>query len=132
MIAPADTHLGPLSVRLEVLVLYGDFQCEDREVWTANQFNAVVVKAREGKRPLLLGSLNVPMNNHGVVVIDDLFFTDNLSWIRCHKFRIGMRIMPVGRLGSRVKEAVSESFTIKDHRGECKFDSNLYRLILSS
>lgn len=119
MIPPADTHLGPSSVvRLEVLVLDGDFQCEDRDVWTADQFNAVVLKAREGKRPLLVGSLNVPMNNHGVAVIDDVFFTDNSSWIRCRKFRIGVRIMPADHLGSRVKEAVSESFTVRDHRGE--------------
>ncbi|PWZ04030.1 Protein SAR DEFICIENT 1, partial [Zea mays] len=79
---------------------------------------SMVLKAREGKRPLLVGSLNVPMNNHGVAVIDDVFFTDNSSWIRCRKFRIGVRIMPADHLGSRVKEAVSESFTVRDHRGE--------------
>jgi hypothetical protein len=126
MIAPPDTHLGSSSVKLEVLVLDGDFQCDDRDVWTADQFNAAIVKAREGKRPLLVGTLSVPMNNHGVAVVDDVSFTDNSSWIRCRKFRIGVRIMPGGHLGARVKEAVSGSFTVKDHRGECKFDSNLY------
>jgi hypothetical protein len=65
-------------------------------------------------------------------VVDDVSFTDNSSWIRCRKFRIGVRIMPGGHLGSRVKEAVSDSFTVKDHRGECKFDSNLYMFVLCS
>lgn len=127
MIAPLDTHLGSSPIRLDVLVLDGDFQCEDRDGWTANQFSAAIVKAREGKRPLLVGSsLNVPMNNNGVAMIDDVSFTDNSSWIRCRKFRIGVRIMLGGHLESRVKEAVSVSFTVKDHRGKCKFDSNSY------
>ncbi|RCV30801.1 hypothetical protein SETIT_6G125000v2 [Setaria italica] len=117
MIAPTDTHLGP-SVRLEVLVLDGDFCCDDRDAWTADQFNASIVKAREGKRPLIVGSLIVPMNNHGVSVIDDVSFTDNSSWIRCRRFRIGVRIMPGSHFGARIQEAVSESFTVKDHRGE--------------
>jgi hypothetical protein len=41
-----------------------------------------------------------------------------------------VRIMPADHLGSRVKEAVSESFTVRDHRGECKFHYNLYRSYL--
>nr|CAB3502492.1 unnamed protein product [Digitaria exilis] len=118
VIAPPDTHLGS-SVRLEVLVLDGDFRHGDRDAWTADQFNAAIVKAREGKRPLLVGSLVVQMNNHGVAVIDDVSFTDNSSWIRCRKFRIGVRIMPAGsHFGERIQEAVSESFVVKDHRGE--------------
>lgn len=121
VIAPPDTHLGSSVVRLEVLVLDGDFRHEDRDAWTADQFNAAIVKAREGKRPLLVGSLIVPMNNHGVAVIDNVSFTDNSSWIRCRKFRIGVRIMPGSHFGERIQEAVSESFIVKDHRGECKF-----------
>ncbi|CAL5011938.1 unnamed protein product [Urochloa decumbens] len=117
MIAPPDTHLGS-SVRLEVLVLDGDFRCEDRDAWTDDQFNAAIVKAREGKRPLIVGLLNVPMNNHGVAVIDDVSFTDNSSWIRCRRFRIGVRVIPVNHFGPRTLEAVSDSFTVKDHRGE--------------
>ncbi|WVZ93343.1 hypothetical protein U9M48_039330 [Paspalum notatum var. saurae] len=119
MITPTNTHLGS-SVRLEVMVLDGDFRCEDRDGWTHDQFNAAIVRAREGKRPLLVGSLSVPMNNQGVAVIDDVSFTDNSSWIRCRKFRIGVRVMPGPgtNFRERVQEAVSENFTVKDHRGE--------------
>ncbi|GJN03315.1 hypothetical protein PR202_ga20745 [Eleusine coracana subsp. coracana] len=117
VITPASTHLGS-SLRLEVLVLDGDFRCEDGEGWTVDQFNAAIIRSREGKRPLLVGTLNVAMNNHGVAVIDDASFTDNSSWIRSRKFRIGVRAMPTSYFGVRIKEAVSESFTVKDHRGE--------------
>ncbi|TVU06459.1 hypothetical protein EJB05_49676 [Eragrostis curvula] len=117
MISPASTHLGA-SIRLEVLVLDGDFKCEDRVGWTVDQFNAATVRAREGKRPLLVGTLNVAMNNHGVGVIDDVSFTDNSSWIRGRKFRIGVRVVPTSYFGVRIQEAVSESFMVKDHRGE--------------
>lgn len=119
VITPASTHVGS-SPRLEVLVLDGDFRCEDGDRWTIDQFNAAIVRAREGKRPLLVGTLNVTMNNHGVAVIDDVSFTDNSSWIRSRTFRIGVRIMPANCFGVRIQEAVSESFTVKDHRGECK------------
>ncbi|KAL6660851.1 hypothetical protein ACP70R_000235 [Stipagrostis hirtigluma subsp. patula] len=112
-----NNHLG-CSVRLEVLVLDGDFQCDDGNGWTADQFSAAIVKAREGKRPLLVGTLNVQMSNHGMAVIDDVSFTDNSSWIRSRKFRIGVRVMQGSCCGPRIQEAVSESFTVKDHRGE--------------
>jgi hypothetical protein len=32
-----------------------------------------------------------------------------------------VRIIPGSHFGPRIQEAVSESFTVKDHRGECKF-----------
>uniref|UniRef100_A0A0D9X757 Uncharacterized protein n=1 Tax=Leersia perrieri TaxID=77586 RepID=A0A0D9X757_9ORYZ len=120
MVTPASTQLGSSVVRLEVLVLDGDFQCEDGARWTDDQFNTAIIKAREGRRPLLVGAtLNVTMSNHGVAVIDDVSFTDNSSWIRSRRFRIGVRvIMPTDSYGPRIQEAVSESFTVKDHRGE--------------
>ncbi|KAL6842501.1 hypothetical protein ACP4OV_027736 [Aristida adscensionis] len=116
-ITPPNTLLGS-SVRLEVLVLDGDFRCEEGDSWTADQFSAAIVKAREGKRPLLVGTLNMQLSNYGVATIDDVSFTDNSSWIRSRKFRIGVRVMLTSYCGPRIQEAVSESFTVKDHRGE--------------
>lgn len=118
-ITPTETNQGSSTMKLEVLVLDGDFSCEDDMGWTDDQFNAAIVKAREGRRPLLVGStLNVAMNNQGVAVINDVAFTDNSSWIRSRKFRIGVRVMGASYYGPRIQEAVSESFTVKDHRGE--------------
>ncbi|KAG8060975.1 hypothetical protein GUJ93_ZPchr0002g23270 [Zizania palustris] len=102
---------------LEVLVLDGDFKHGDSsEGWTSDESSAAIVKERQGRRPLLVGTLNVTMADHGVAVIDDVSFTDNSSWIRSRKFRIGVRAVP--GVGPKIKEAVSEIFMVKDHRGE--------------
>ncbi|KAF2919364.1 hypothetical protein DAI22_08g129400 [Oryza sativa Japonica Group] len=120
IVTPSNTHLGYSAIKLEVLVLDGDFRYdEDGARWTDDQFSTAIVKAREGRRPLLVGTVSVTMSNHGVAVIDDVSFTDNSSWIRSRKFRIGVRVvMLTDSCGLRIQEAVSESFTVKDHRGE--------------
>ncbi|KAK1376754.1 hypothetical protein POM88_032947 [Heracleum sosnowskyi] len=46
------------------------------------------------------------------------YFTDNSSWIRSRKFRLGARMQ--GMPDVRVKEAKSEPFVVKDHRGDCQ------------
>jgi hypothetical protein len=131
--AQTNPNLGFPTVKLEVLVLDGDFRCEDGVGWTADQFNSAIVKAREGRRPLLVGTtLNVSMGNHGVAIIDDLSFTDNSSWIRSRKFRIGVRVMAASYYGPRIQEAVSESFTVKDHRGECKLGPLTFSYVLAN
>ncbi|CAI9298165.1 unnamed protein product [Lactuca saligna] len=61
----------------------GDFNNEDDEGWTQEEFDSHVVKEREGKRPLLTGDLQVVLKE-----------------------------------GIRVREAKTEAFTVKDHRGE--------------
>ncbi|KAF2323997.1 hypothetical protein GH714_006065 [Hevea brasiliensis] len=46
---------GPLSsMKIEILVLDGDFGLDDREDWSENEFNANVIREREGRRPLVL------------------------------------------------------------------------------
>ncbi|MCO5571712.1 hypothetical protein L7F22_025459 [Adiantum nelumboides] len=107
---------GPLSsAKLEVVVLDGDFANEDDE-WTAEDFEKYVVKERDGKRPLLTGDLNVTLKE-GVGTLGELTFTDNSSWIRSRKFRLGVRVAP-GLCEARIKECKTEAFTVKDHRGE--------------
>lgn len=47
---------GPLStIKLDIVVLDGDFRFDDHEDWTEQDFNVSVVHKREGKRPLLVG-----------------------------------------------------------------------------
>ncbi|KAL2465756.1 Calmodulin-binding protein 60 B [Abeliophyllum distichum] len=45
----------------------------------------------EGKRPLLTGDLQVTLKE-GVGTLGDLIFTDNSSWIRSRKFRLGLKV----------------------------------------
>ncbi|AQK71829.1 calmodulin binding protein1 [Zea mays] len=85
---------GPESfAKLDILVLEGDFSKEEDEDWTEEEFESNIVKEREGKRPLLTGDLQVTLKE-GVGTIGELTFTDNSSWIRSRKFRLGLRIAP--------------------------------------
>ena len=104
--------------KLDILVLEGDFNKEEDEDWTEEEFESNIVKEREGKRPLLTGDLQVTLKE-GVGTIGELTFTDNSSWIRSRKFRLGLRIAPGFCEGIRVREAKTEAFPVKDHRGEC-------------
>ncbi|XP_062219350.1 calmodulin-binding protein 60 B-like isoform X2 [Phragmites australis] len=109
---------GPESfAKLDVLVLEGDFNKEEDEGWTEEEFESNIVKEREGKRPLLTGDLQVTLKE-GVGTIGELIFTDNSSWIRSRKFRLGLRIAPGFCEGIHVREAKTEAFPVKDHRGE--------------
>ncbi|KAI5675494.1 hypothetical protein M9H77_06444 [Catharanthus roseus] len=105
------------SVKLDVVVLEGDFNNEDDEGWTQEEFDSHAVKEREGKRPLLTGDLQVTLKE-GVGTLGELTFTDNSSWIRSRKFRLGLKVASGYCEGIRIREAKTEAFTVKDHRGE--------------
>ncbi|XP_062013276.1 calmodulin-binding protein 60 D-like isoform X2 [Rosa rugosa] len=118
----ANTHCvvtsGPESmVKLDVIVLEGDFNNEDDDNWTEEEFESHVVKEREGKRPLLTGDLQVTLKE-GVGTLGELTFTDNSSWIRSRKFRLGLKVASGCCDGIRIREAKTDAFTVKDHRGE--------------
>ncbi|XVF31444.1 hypothetical protein REPUB_Repub16aG0146600 [Reevesia pubescens] len=105
------------SIKVEIVVLNGDFDVDEREDWTENEFNASVLREREGKRPLVTGDLNVTLVG-GVGTVDNVIFTDNSSWIRSRKFRLGARIVQRISGEGTIREARSEAFVVKDHRGE--------------
>ncbi|CAK9874017.1 unnamed protein product [Sphagnum jensenii] len=109
---------GPeASAKLDIVVLEGDFATDDEENWSREEFENALVRERDGKRPLLTGELTVVLKN-GIATLGDLTFTDNSSWIRSRKFRIGVRVADSVSEGLQIREAVTEAFTVKDHRGE--------------
>lgn len=111
-------QIGPESAaKLNVVVLEGDFNEEADELWTEEHFESHEVKEREGKRPLLTGELQVILKE-GVGTLGELTFTDNSSWIRSRKFRLGVKVAPGYWDGVRIREAKTEAFAVKDHRGE--------------
>ncbi|CAL5199353.1 unnamed protein product [Lathyrus oleraceus] len=126
---------GPEScIKLDVVVLEGDFNNEDDEDWTQEEFESHVVKEREGKRPLLTGDLQVTLKE-GVGTLGELTFTDNSSWIRSRKFRLGMKVAAGFGDSIRIREAKTVAFTVKDHRGELykkhyppSFNDDVWRL----
>ncbi|KAF8037740.1 hypothetical protein BT93_B0545 [Corymbia citriodora subsp. variegata] len=108
----------PSPIKVEIVVLDGDFPPKDRTSWTSEEFDRNIVREREGKRPLLAGELRVTMRNNGVAAIGEIELTDNSSWIRSRKFRLGARVSPGSYQGTRICEAMTEAFIVKDHRGE--------------
>ncbi|GJN05893.1 hypothetical protein PR202_ga23567 [Eleusine coracana subsp. coracana] len=122
-----DTDTGlpvltlPQALRIELVPVSGEFPPDDSETWSAEEFQKNIVKEREGKRPLLTGDVSHTMRD-GRIIVNELQFTDNSSWLRCRKFRIGVRVVPSGGGGGfdggRVLEAMTEAFVVRDHRGE--------------
>ncbi|CAN0914105.1 Calmodulin-binding protein 60 B [Linum grandiflorum] len=113
---------GPLStLKIEIIVLDGDFGSDDREDWGLGEFNTNVIKEREGRRPLVTGELSIVLKD-GVGQVTDVVFTDNSSWQRSRRFRLGAKAVLKRTAASsepvRIREARSEPFIVKDHRGE--------------
>lgn len=112
---------GPLSSsRVEIVPLNADFT---EESWTVDVFKGYIEKQREGKRPLLTGDLTVALKDGVGVITGVVTFSDNSSWTRSKKFRLGAKLT-----GGGAVEARSEAFKVKDQRGECKY-SCLKRLM---
>lgn len=109
-------NTGPeSSAKVEVVVLEGDF---DGDNWSVEEFKSNIVREREGKRSLLTGDALCNLNE-GIGFVGEVSFTDNSSWTRSRKFRLGIRVVDSFE-GIRIKEAKTDSFIIRDHRGECK------------
>ncbi|KAJ7517264.1 hypothetical protein O6H91_21G016300 [Diphasiastrum complanatum] len=77
----------------------------------------VVLQDAETGQVVTTGDLSVTLKE-GVGTLGELTFTDNSSWIRSRKFRLGVRIASGYCEGLRIREAKTEAFTVKDHRGE--------------
>ncbi|PWA93133.1 CALMODULIN-BINDING PROTEIN60 [Artemisia annua] len=106
---------GPLSsLKVVIVPLDGDFSADDHEDWSQTDFDTKVISARDGKRPLLTGDLVLTLRE-GVANLGDLVFTDNSSWRRSRKFRLGAKVQ---NSEVRIREARSEAFVVKDQRGE--------------
>ncbi|CAH8360257.1 unnamed protein product [Eruca vesicaria subsp. sativa] len=102
---------GPFSSsRVEIVPLDADFT---EESWSVDVFKGYIVTQRKGKRPLLTGDLTVTLKD-GVGVINGVVtFSDNSSWTRSKKFRLGARLTGGGAVEGR-----SDAFKVKDQRGE--------------
>ncbi|KAL2482467.1 Calmodulin-binding protein 60 A [Forsythia ovata] len=108
---------GPeCSAKVEIIVLEGDFDGDEGGNWKIEEFKNNVVRERAGRKPLLSGDTILTLQ-YGEGSVGDILFTDNSSWTRSRKFRLGARVMD-NFDGIRIREAKSESFVVRDHRGE--------------
>uniref|UniRef100_A0A7N0VFN6 Calmodulin-binding protein n=1 Tax=Kalanchoe fedtschenkoi TaxID=63787 RepID=A0A7N0VFN6_KALFE len=110
-------NTGPeSSAKVEVVVLEGDFDSDDSDNWSVEEFKSNIVREREGKKGLLTGDAVIDLKD-GVGFVGEISLTDNSSWTRSRKFRLGVRVVDIFE-GTRIKEAKTDSFIVRDHRGE--------------
>ncbi|KAK4350444.1 hypothetical protein RND71_029757 [Anisodus tanguticus] len=106
---------GPeASAKVEIVVLRGEFGDDDGGNWTAEEFCINVVREREGKKSLLAETVHVRLNK-GIGSIDKIRFTHSSIYMKRGMFRLGARIVDTFN-SIQVKEARTESFTVKDGR----------------
>ncbi|KAH7865504.1 hypothetical protein Vadar_007483 [Vaccinium darrowii] len=99
------------SAKVEIVVVERDFNGEN---WTREEFNNKIVRGKEGKKSLLTGNVHLNLER-GVAFVREISFTHNSHWMKACELRLGAKV--VGNLnGTRVREAVTEPFLLKDYR----------------
>ncbi|KAL3342987.1 hypothetical protein AABB24_026838, partial [Solanum stoloniferum] len=106
---------GPeASAKVEIVVLRGEFGDDDGGNWTVEEFDSNIVREREGKKPLLAETVHVRLNK-GIGSVDKIKFSHSKFYMKMGMFRLGARIVDTFN-SIQVKEARTESFTVKDGR----------------
>uniref|UniRef100_A0A0E0MNH2 Uncharacterized protein n=1 Tax=Oryza punctata TaxID=4537 RepID=A0A0E0MNH2_ORYPU len=104
-----------LSAKIRIVVLDGDFNKNDQECWTSEEFSNCIVRPRDKVGAVLTGELQLSLKN-GEAYLHDATFVDNSKFMRSGKFRLG--VMAIDDLGERIQEGITEPFVVKDRRGE--------------
>ncbi|KAI4301720.1 hypothetical protein L6164_034970 [Bauhinia variegata] len=122
------------SIKIEICVLNGEFGSDSCEDWTEEEFSANILRERDGKGSLLKGDRLISLRN-GVGYITKAVFTDNSRWTRSRKFKLGARVVQPNCSEANIREGRSESFVVKDNRGELykkhyppSLDDDIWRL----
>ncbi|CAL5093124.1 unnamed protein product [Urochloa decumbens] len=120
------------SSRIKIVVLDGDFNADNHEVWTSEEFCNHIVRPRDKVGVVLTGDLELKLKN-GEAYLENAIFADNSRFTRSGKFRLGVRL--IDDLGERVQEGITKPFVVKDRRGEeykkreiPKLDDEVWRL----
>ncbi|KAE8653348.1 hypothetical protein Csa_007596, partial [Cucumis sativus] len=109
---------------VEFVVLDDEFgfnlRREKNNCWSWNDFNESIVSERVGKRPLIVGNGKIILLENGFGQLNDLSFSDNSSWTKTKKFRLGVKFVDeeIKTKFPGIEGAVSEPFRVMDQRGE--------------
>jgi hypothetical protein len=103
------------SANVKIVVLDGDFNTDNCESWTSEEFDKHIVRPRDKAGAVIAGKLDVQLEN-GEADLRGINFVDNSRFTRSGKFRLGVRL--IDDLGERVQEGITEPFTVKDRRSE--------------
>ncbi|XP_059643397.1 calmodulin-binding protein 60 A-like [Cornus florida] len=102
------------SAKVEIVALKGDFNDVEGHDWTTEEFNQKVVREREGKKSILTGDAYLNLEE-GLGTLGIIHFTHNSNWMKKTILRLGARVMDSFSC-TRVREAISEPFTLEDCR----------------
>ncbi|KAL6623612.1 hypothetical protein ACP70R_033491 [Stipagrostis hirtigluma subsp. patula] len=103
---------GTLSmVKVEILVLRGDFSNSQRDNWTEEEFDKHIAQGRDGQ-DLVLGTVCL---NNGEVELSQIRFKEG----SCRrKFIMAARVCKNTKPAGRVQEAITKPVTVLDRRNE--------------
>ncbi|KAL9332459.1 hypothetical protein ACSQ67_002069 [Phaseolus vulgaris] len=106
------------SIKVEICVLDGDFNSDDSENWS-KEFNSKILRQRDNRGQLLKGDTVIALEN-GEGFLNELSFTDNSSWIRTRRFRLGVVVKSNLNNAVNIREGISKPFTVKNYRSDWK------------
>ncbi|KAL7616262.1 calmodulin-binding protein 60 A [Lactuca sativa] len=101
------------ATEIEIVVLEGDCNDFETENWTSYEFNNKIIREWKGKK-VLQGNTFLKLKE-GIVYVNKISFTHNSTWKGKRICRLGARSKDA-IFGTRVKEAKTESFLVKDKR----------------
>lgn len=102
--------VGPeASARVEIVLLKGEPDADDDD-----ELDQIIVPEIPGKKPLLDGDVTIRLER-GVGVVQNIKLR-NHAMQKGTVFKLGARVVDA----FHVKEAKTESFTVKDYRLKCK------------
>ncbi|CAL5374818.1 unnamed protein product [Camellia sinensis] len=98
------------SAKVEILVLPRDPGKDEEDEWTQEEFNSKIVKA--------ILTRNAFLNlKEGIGSLDEISFVHRSSWMKKSEYRLEARIVDNFN-GTKVREAKSEHFFLKDFRNK--------------
>lgn len=106
------------ATEIEIVVLEGDCNDFETENWTSYEFNNKIIREWKGKK-VLQGNTFLKLKE-GIVYVNKISFTHNSTWKGKRICRLGARSKDA-IFGTRVKEAKTESFLLKDKRNFSKY-----------
>ncbi|KAL6638424.1 hypothetical protein ACP70R_023919 [Stipagrostis hirtigluma subsp. patula] len=123
---------GSLSkVKVEILVLRGDFSVNCRDNWTEEEFEKHIVQGRDG-HGLVLGTAWL---TNGEVELCQIRFKESSCRTPSRKFIMAARVCKRENIAIRIQEAIMIPVTVLDRRNEAnekryppRLDDEVYRL----
>ncbi|KAG8378994.1 hypothetical protein BUALT_Bualt07G0042200 [Buddleja alternifolia] len=110
-------NVEPESSKIvEIVLVKGEFDAPEGEDWTVEEFDENIVPEMEGKKSLLAGNVRVTLLQ-GVGILDSIKLRHHTCKKESRMFRLGARVVDTFDR-ARVKEAMTEFFTVKDFRNK--------------